>query len=174
MKIPRQRKRIVAWLLAVIVVVGVVSPPGYRHTHVGGDARHDHQSQIEHQQSLADLERHGHHHATHHTASLTGHVVHTHAAILWIGITLSVPANSDSEPSKSDRDDLPVLVRIADACLPTAGDRSSTSSFTAAESPVLTTAAVPSSSSTKYAQPTVASVLLCDTARHERSGVLCI
>ena len=171
---PQRRKRLLAWLLAVLVIGGSISPPTYRHAHAAGDVGHDHPSQIGHQQSAADLERNGHrhphHHAAHQAGAATGRVAHVHMSVLWIELTLPTPDDNNSDRSKPERDDLPRVVQVIAEYVPTTGDRSNTSSYAAGNPPTLSAVVLPSAS-LRHAKPTAASVLLCDLARHERSGV---
>lgn len=90
-----------------------------------------------------------------------------------LGFDFTLPASDDSDPNSSDsqRDDVPVIVRMMDECVPNVGHGSMTT-HSAPKLDILSAIAVSTVHSRNYAQPMDPSVLLCDAARHERSGVL--
>ncbi len=172
---PKRLKRGIAWLLAVLVIGGSISPPAYRHAHAGGDVAHNHRSQNGQKQ----VDSHGngchcdcHHHAAHHGHASEAPTAHVHVGLPWIELTLPTSDDSDSDPSRSDRDDLPVIVRVIDDYVPNSDGGGDASTHAVTKSPIRSHVVVSSTPSLKHAQPTAPSVLLCDTARHERSGVL--
>jgi len=161
-----------AWLLAVLIVCGNMFPPGYAHAHVDGDVNHNHRSQYGLDTAEAHRQHvHPHRHPTRQGDTSEATAAHVHAVVLLFELTIPVPKDDDSAPFQSERHDLPALMRVVDQYLPSTDVGSYASSYWVKTSLAQSIAATASNRSLRYEQPTAASVLLCDTARLERTGV---
>jgi hypothetical protein len=91
--------------------------------------------------------------------------------MLWIELT--IPAPDDSDPNSSDfqGDDLAVILLVIDECVRTADGEGNLATYAAAKTYISSATAISTDVSRRYAKPTAPSILLCDAARHERSGV---
>lgn len=175
---PQTQKRMTTWLLAVLVLGGSISPPAYRHAHAGGDIAHNHHSDSD-QRHLESHSHHGHGHShshphRHQTDDLSAAEAptsHLHLTILGFELTLPTSEHEDDSPD-SERDKMPVIVRVLDECVLAADGADRSLDHEATRSVIVSTAVISSADSHKHTRPTVPSVLLCDAARHERSGVL--
>ncbi len=167
----KQRKRVMTWLLAVMVIGGSISAPAYQHAHSGGDVAHDHQA--ENRRQHCDTSGRGHHrHVTYHSATSEAPAAHVHVAMLWIKLTLPTSDGSDSDPLKPTSDEPVAVMLVLDKYVPTADGSGTRNGRTVTKSQFSSSVTILFAPTREYRQPTVASVLLCDTARLERSGVL--
>lgn len=168
---PKRLKRGIAWLLAVMVLGGSISPPAYRHAHAGGDVAHVHQSQLSQRQPHHHGHSHHghphhHHHATHDT-DITAATAHSHVAIFGIEFTLPSSDEDNSDPSDPRHHDLLCDIHVPRVFTATEEDRLNTS----ATPPILPGGITCSPRWRAQVQWTVPFAFLCDIARHERSGV---
>jgi hypothetical protein len=160
-------------LLAATVVVGGALPPAVRHAHEGGgDISHRHDAFHSHDVPSIDSQRRAptHRHAAVVSTSLADRTSHLH--VTWLGCHLTLP---DSKPPlKGGKDHLtPELVFLRDGremlSAAQAGPRTDRPLIVCAQeaapdvSPFCPAAA-------RSSHPLTTS-LLCDRARHERSGV---
>lgn len=153
------------------MLLSSIVPPGQRHAHAGGDVAHDH-----HQQQAPNHSHDGHHHHHHDHHATDQHglnadaaepaaVAHVHFAWWLFDLTLPVPDESDT-----DDDESVYLVRLIGDCLPTTISSPATHSIDVS-SPLPGNAVAPQSPTCRATTPPPTAVLLCDVARHERSGV---
>jgi hypothetical protein len=153
-------------LLSAAVLLGSIVPPGQRHAHAAGDVPHNHDKQHAHDHSG---DAHHHHTTDQHGLSTPAvkpaAVAHVHFACWLFDLTMPVRDESETE------DNQPLyLVRLIDDCLPTTisgpnthpVDMPSHLQSIAVDRPALARRAT---------APPDTAVLLCDAARHERSGV---
>lgn len=177
-KNPTTPKRMTAWLIAVLVLGGSISPPAYRHAHAGGDIAHDHHFDGVHRH-LETHSHHGHGHSHSHPhrhqadypIAAEAPTSHSHLAILGFELTLPTSEHEDDSPD-SERDKMPVIERVSHECVLTANGEDRSLNEQATSSALGATAFISAVKFPKYVPPTALPVLLCDAARHERSGVL--
>lgn len=175
---PKIQKRMTAWLLAVLVVGGSISPPAYRHAHAGGDIAHDHHFDGDHRH-LETHSHHGHGHSHSHPhrhqaddpIAAEAPTSHMHLAILGVELTLPTSERDDDSPD-SERDNLPVIVQLSHECVLSANGQYRGLNQEATSSAFGSSSFISAVKLQKYVPPTALPVLLCDAARHERSGVL--
>jgi hypothetical protein len=167
-------------LLAAAVLVGTVLPPAIRHAHEGGSDlshRHDgsHGSHGDHKSQAAHTDHAGHLSCDPSFASVRGACADSvqHFHFQWLGLQLMLP--DDGTPSKDHGDRPgPGLVFVP------AGREMTTFAAHANQSGVRTFAPLfqgvlpdepVNSLTTASSSDSVTTTLLCDRARHERSGV---
>ncbi len=167
------KKRGLGWLIAAIVLVGSVTPPGVRHSHADGERPHDHSHRHDHHGHVHHWHGHTHsHHFSDHQDSSEPASAHVHFWVFgWIVTIPSSSAPGDSEGDDSDCTKLIYLVQtdqanrqhnqVWDKCL-----LDSQTAVTEYDAARLQTLPVRS--------PPVKTPPLCDSARFERSGVLLI
>jgi hypothetical protein len=177
-------------ILCLIVGAGGATP-AYRHTHVGGDSAHTHKVDRSHHASepVGDghchHHGHGHSHAHHHAHS---HHLKTHPAdeddprnsgasqinhvhICWFGIEFTVPEPA-SAPGESQEPEISLLVMPISSPILIGSDSGRTAAWGAMHSAVMPNALCASRCLTnRFSVKTCLANPLCDTARHERSGV---
>ncbi len=150
--------------LTVVMLLGSLAPPGTCHRHADGDVVHSH--------------RHGHHdhgrgdHGSDYHQTSTERVAraaepHLHLAFAVFNVTL--PVREDDSESTSHKSD-PALypMRLVDDCVPRVDG------FTVLghlDAPSLRATVATKDRMRRPAAQPAASIPLCDTARHERSGV---
>lgn len=169
-------------LLALSVLTGSVAPPAYAHVHPGGHRPHDHRSQA------GEVRDHGHahhhHNGEHHhhhqaparsdeqpSADLHGAERHWHVSLFFFDLTLPTLPASDGDNDSSDK--APAVARLVDHSR-TLLTEIATGSWMNGLSPAVagpTSDLVTDRPALRRPQPPVR-ILLCDTARRERSGVL--
>lgn len=168
----RESKRTLAWLLSALVVVGSGSQPGYCHSHAGGEVEHHHvqASEPRHVNSHDHGHSHAHYHGNQDHSKLSPTSPHQHVTLLGFSWTLPIE-NSGSEPQNSDRHNLTCVCSLNQTCI-------CLTSSDSAGSRVLVdnwTSTIDCGKSCRRliepSQQRPAFLLLCDTARHERSGV---
>lgn len=173
-------------LLIAVMAIPAVSPPALRHSHVDGDKSHSH--------GAASAERHTHgprhsHSPRHRHSADAAKTKHTHddrvshspqspvehLHVFWFGFQFSLPLSAP-EQSGSPRTTASTeqwVPLISEVTLPDAsqvGSRIPERNFL---TPTELTPRLPARTEVRpRQQPAV--VLLCDTARRERSGVLVI
>lgn len=155
-------------LLATAVVVGAISPPGYRHVHAGGSVGHDHRSESP---IAVSHDNHGHAQPHQHGGVSETHVVHSHFAILWIDVSLPAPDDGDSEPSEPESGELPSLVRVINECVPMTDSIHLGLGAPADLQTIVCADFGLAGRTTELSVRSANRVFLCDAARHERSGV---
>lgn len=152
--------------LAAILAVTSLSPMGLQHSHHGGGVQHAaHVFLTDRHQHAGHA--HAHHDLEHDSELLPGATAHTHAWLLGFEITLPPGSGSDDE---DDSDDV-VLIRIERQS--TAPDNGWIDHWPAIfpAGHVLPADTDPDAYVPEHVITPVVSVRLCDTARHERSGV---
>jgi hypothetical protein len=162
--IVRQTLRV--WLshvLAITVLAAAVAPPSFQHAHVDGDAPHDH----EHGHSHVRIHDQGHRHQESVTAA---QIAHVHWSFLMFDLTWPAPLEDPSQPVGGSDSEAPFVagrpVKSAIADVRDASPRwdlANQAALVPIECPAAKVAGKP---------PDLPSSgnLLCDTARHERSG----
>lgn len=171
MTIFKKRKRVIACLLAVAVVGGSISAPAYQHAHSEGNVAHNHQT--ENRRQHANTHAHGgHRHVAHHSVVSEAPARHAHVSLFGIELSIPKPDGDNSDPPQPTHDEPTFVVLAVGNCLPTAGCGDIRHGRAVTKAQFLSNIAVLSVPTRKYSQPTAASILLCDTARFERSGVM--
>lgn len=174
-----------ASFLALSVFTGSVVPPVYAHSHAGGSAHHDHQTaqyqtRHSHPHSHANHHHHGHGHHHHHPPAandgrspeqLTDTALHWHVTLFFFDFTLPGLPGSDSG-SDDDGKQPSAIARLVDLyhVMPTDTEPDR---WTALESSACLAADVVAARGVEPTRhpPDCDSILLCDIARRERSGV---
>lgn len=181
-------RNLVTVLLIVVMAMPALSSPALRHSHADGDRSHDHRV-VHHGHSHGPNHSHSsrHHHRHHHTDAKTakhshdGDEAHSamppveHYHVFWFGfatsLPLSAPERSDSPRAISKMNQWVPLV--SEFRLPDAAQDGSSLVAVDHCTPTGLTPRLPNRSEAHPPQ-TSAMVLLCDTARRERSGVLVV
>jgi hypothetical protein len=171
MRLENLRSLIVAWLSAAVIVAGLV-PPAVRHTHPGGadpfhrhpaGLAHDHHSNDEHAEEACDDA---------HPAPILDEAAHLHFA--WLGVGLTLPDRPTGGQARSDTLlAWASLVQLADEQAgPTVHRGSNLAHAVAGIGPAFFLPATSDPCLAICAGPTPGMpALLCDRARHARSGV---
>ena len=172
-------RKLVTLLLIVVMAMPAVSSPALRHSHADGDKSHQH--------GVASAERHGHSH-THGHANATkakhshdDRVSHSaqspveHLHVFWFGFETSMPPSapdhSDAQrPIASMEQWVPL---ISEVILSDTAQDGLTMLVVDLFTPTGLTPRLPARSEVRPPHES-AVAWLCDTARHERSGVLVI
>ena len=172
-------RNLVTLLLIVVMAMPAVSSPALRHSHADGDKSHRH--------GVETVERHGHSH-THDPAnaakakhshgervsdSAQSPVEHLH--VFWFGFQTSMPlsAPDQSESPRPIANAEQWVPLISEISLPDAAQDGSTMLAVDLFTPTGLTPRLPARSEVRPPHES-AVAWLCDTARHERSGVLVI
>lgn len=183
-------RNLVTVLLIVVMAMPALSPPALRHSHAAGDRPHDHRvAQRGHSHSHGPTHSHSsrHHHRHHRTDVTTAKHSHDageahsatppveHYHVFWFGFTTSLPLpapeHSDSPGAMPKKDQwVPLAPEIR---LPDATQDGSTLVAVDLCTPTCLTPRLPDRSEA-HPPRRCAIVLLCDTARRERSGVLVV
>jgi hypothetical protein len=169
----RKLHRTLAWLLTLVLLVGSGSPLGYRHAHADGDVEHVHNESIQQTQTGCHSHHHGHshRHVKHDSSTLTNSTSHEHVSLFGFNLVLPVDDETDSGSSNSGRNDLLCVVRLVDAHVNKAeADFGPTVDFAWNRSSIVREGSW-CDQQQKCAHQTYPFWLLCDIARHERSGV---
>ncbi|MBX9789054.1 MAG: hypothetical protein K2Y37_09085 [Pirellulales bacterium] len=157
------RYRTLRWLLSALLAATTTMPPGLCHAHARGDVPH------RHDRVSAD-HRHSHRHTHAHPRDVAPPRAHVHLS--WLGFEFTLPASHEPHDGSSAGDrQAPCFVRPSDE---TAADIRSLAGSTliAMVAPVtFFLPAVVERPITARAPLPAYGTLLCDTARHERSGV---
>jgi len=162
-------------LLSAFLVAAGIAPPGVRHVHPlpGGVAEHDHDHAPGHCHSgTADHPHEGHREHQHTPAAVElGDLWHLHFAML--GIELTLPDTTPVEENRNGESDFElILLRPSeDPLLTLVTCHESTAKLAASAAMLQAVDATPCQTVTALPSP-VQSAPLCDSARHERSGVL--
>lgn len=177
----RLPKASLSLLLAATVLAAGIVPPAVEHGHEGGSDlshRHDSRLTVHHEQSgqIAEGADVGHAHPRGHVATLTGTIIverSTHLHVSCLGFRLTLP---DSEaPDNHSHHHAPchmAYVRAGrDLTSPSQSGYGINGALTLSFQPVLPDIAAISRDFRCSFHP-VATSVLCDRARHERSGVL--
>ena len=155
-------------LLSLTLLVNGLAMPAFQHAHDGGDKPHDHEASVEHSHSHDhDCAEHHHHHGTRDPRLLTNSVAHVHVSCF--GFEFSLPLQDESEHSDLSNSGSIAFVKPHDECL----------QAPPAVNAILYTLLMPHVIQSSGILPIVGhfsfrpadSIPLCDTARHERSGV---
>lgn len=183
-------RKLVTLLLIALMTMPVMSSPVLRHRHADGDTPHRHHvAKAEHREE-SHARGHKHSHSSRHShrvdalAAKDSHDVHAavlakssveHFHVFWLGfqgfLPLPTSDQSDSPRPMANADQWVPL--IPEVNLPSA-DRAASNLLTPDDFlPTELTPRLPARSVPRPPQPSAA-LLLCDTARHERSGVLVI
>jgi hypothetical protein len=129
-------------LIAALLIAGV---PAWKHAHPGGDRPHGHDHKHEHEHEAAGEP-------------------HCHLHVVLFGVEFTLPADPDDDESEEGRPTYlvaaPATVSLAQASLPAVACAMSLD----APQPVRIVLS--------FHPKTASATPLCDTARHERSGVL--
>lgn len=173
---PKTPKRVTGWLLAVLVLGGSISPPTYRHAHAGGDVAHNHLCEQDQQHHTTHIHcghghSHPHRHETHHSSAAKPPTSHAHVTVLGFELTLPISEHDDGS-SDPDRDELPVIARALHAYVPIVNGKGVRLNHQETRAAIASAAIISAVTSQRHMRPTALSVLLCDAARHERTGVL--
>lgn len=159
-------RRVLIVLLIANLASGALSAPAWRHSH----AISEHSPT--HGQADGDSHGHRHGHSHHHDTSAVqtmGEPTVEHLHVMWFGIPLTLPASPDDS---SDRPStlgewVPLLSEMLPPQIVVASDVLGLDLFDAT---VLAIAIETPPRAEPFGPPKV--LLLCDTARRERSGVL--
>lgn len=177
-------QRRVSLLLTVMLLPTSVAPPGVRHIHADGDRPHSHDLIAEHDYAhgcpdhhAAECGRRRHVHRDHvGSAALDRRIgdllpAVPHAHFWWFGLNTSLPVSSiPQDNSQGGNSSAPVVVRPFGDQVSIIQPRAELAIFlpfdraTKAFAPIVCTVA-------RYAVTPVLGAPLCDSARHERSGV---
>jgi len=176
-------------LLLCLAVLISGSQAGFRHAHAGGDAPHTHGSDGDphvsshchnHDNHCHEGSGHGHRHPHQHPgemempaadATIEPVTAHVHVWLLGFQFTLPVPRGSETEDEGSQ----PILISLASGefvqapCLSPKNDCAGNLCLT--PSLLRNEGFLPPELSCRSAESRPSSPPLCDTARHERSGV---
>lgn len=156
-------------LAAAVLSTGVSQSPALRHCHAGGDRPHHHASVLIHGDEEFAPRRCSHDAVE--TAAVIEAVPHVHLAFLGIEITLPMPAEEDDSHSPV-QERAPLLIRV-DGNLPQiAPDGCPFVEMTATALPLAPDHVIGMAYRRgMHSQLWRHLPALCDTARHERSGV---
>ena len=175
-------------LLAASVLLASSGTPGICHAHDDGDRPHVH-----HVTPAQAIKRHRHEHAHHEHAHAGHHVAgdgrhaepddatvgcsqcqrHLHFST-WFGLSITLPSPSDEDESGdgSGRPVTMVIVPSSDVtAVATRGDDSLAAMPLNQDADLVADACAVATAQPDFRSLPVVAALLCDTARHERSGV---
>ena len=178
------RQDLLRWLLSAFLIATTTMPPGVCHAHPQGDVPHRHDRALAGHRHIHG--QHGHSHAHRHD-SLDGGVavdfnrdretrdaapVRAHMHLNWLGFEFTLPASSipdDSDPNRGGSS--PCFVRpLGDAVADIRLQTGTIHLLLDGAVDVLLTAE-PVCLVAPHASKPASGPSLCDTARHERSGV---
>ncbi len=177
-------QRVIRVAVSAGLLTMALTPPAVRHVHADGDRQHRHaQDSTRFTSDLAhahvDPGTHGHRHPHNHVESAPvephysrGSVDHCHIACL--GFEFVLPAPASSAPSQDDRGHMaqelfPVFAANGFACGPQPAPAIAAASSFAPALPSID--GLPAKAALRIFPAGSISNHLCDTARHERSGV---
>ena len=183
----------VRFLLSLTVGSTGFFTPGLKHTHAGGASHHEHHApqvpQADHpcERHASGGYAHSHGHVAHEhehiakssgdgpeqlTASSVGNIADatTHVHVGFFGFCLTLPVSGESQQS-DNKNELPILVRAASGCSPCVPQLSSSVGSFAPTSAGLEMAELAVCIVARFSVVPRSATALCDTARHERSGV---
>jgi hypothetical protein len=184
-------RNLVTVLLCVVMAMPALSPPALRHSHADGETSHRYHVAKSQHRERAHARGHKHSHSSRHhhrvnaavkgshgdDASLLTKSPVEHFHVFWLGfhglLSQSLPTSerSDSKhPLVSATEWVPL---VPETNLPSSVQDQSTFLTADAFLPTELTPLLPAASAPRPPQ-TPAACLLCDTARHERSGVLLV
>jgi hypothetical protein len=175
--------------------------PAYRHAHLGGDAAHTHSVHRSHHASEPSADDHDHHHGHGHShAHHNGHSHHehtdhahhddvgfetdskdqtasdntlpvNHVHLVWLGFEFTFPEPAKEPKESQDAETWQFITQISSPMV-IGSDAHATPVWGAMHSTVVPKplSALPCLDS-RFSVKTCLSNPLCDTARHERSGV---
>jgi hypothetical protein len=178
------RQNLLRWLLSALLIATTTMPPGVCHAHAQGDVPHRHDRAAAGHRHMHGQHIHSH---PHRHDSLDGGVavdfnrdrdardvapVLAHMHLSWLGFEFTLPASSipdDSDPNRGGS--APCFVRplgddVAEIRLQTDANQ-----MTLVGAADVLLAAKPVCLIAPHAFKPAHCTLLCDTARHERSGV---
>ena len=167
-------RNLVTLLLIAVMAMSAVSSPALRHRHADGDKSHQHGvATVEHHShdTEATTAKHSHEDRSNHSAQLP--VEHLHVFCFALQSSLPVPAPERSESPRSSASTEQWVPLISEVTL---SDASQFGSLISAFDLLIPTELPPRLPARPEVRPPHESAvaLLCDTARHERSGVLVI
>jgi hypothetical protein len=190
-QMPLSGRNLVTVLLCVVMAMPALSPPALRHSHADGETSHRHHVAKSQHREGSQARGHKHSHSSRHHHRVAAAVRDSHAEdaslltkspvehfhVFWLGFRRFL---SQSLPT-SERSDSPPSLANVNQWVPLVPETNLTSSVQD-ESTLLTadaflpTELTPQLSACSAPRPpqTPAACLLCDTARHERSGVLVV
>lgn len=172
----------VGLLLSAVLLAGAVISPGFRHSHLGGDSSHTHDrvSDSHTQHAHAHYHDHQHHHCPHSHQDVGAtfarkhgatSVPHIHVTFLLFDLTLPVPPGEHSDQDTDQPGELVYVLRpVTDGFHVGNVD----TDYQLQGAPLLNSIYRPAPVAKpprKHSFPPGGAILLCDTARHERSGV---
>ncbi len=151
-----------------MLLAGLV-PPGYRHAHADGQVAHRHAGHG-HDRTGGHHDQSPDHHPSHDVRLSAGAVAHDHLVFLYFDMALPASDGGGSDPNTDLANDSLYVVRLTGDCLPRADTARDTSiiDVSASEGALAEATCTLGKRGTR---PRPNAVLLCDTARHERSGV---
>jgi hypothetical protein len=154
------------WTLATSLLLANGASPALRHTHAGGGVPHTHEAE-----SPAD-HGHAHPHSHPHVFPLTDGCSHVHFSLFGIEF-MSLPRPADDEDDSDARQPQLALSPLSAGCVPgdLPGPRLSAVAFAIADDEFALTLPVSRHFADGFASLPRIAAPLCDTARHERSGV---
>ena len=185
------RQDALRWLLSALLIATTTMPPGVCHSHAQGDVPHRHDRTSAGHRHIHGVAHHGHarphwHDSLGHDSLRHGAAVdferdrdardaaplRAHMHLSWLGFEFTLPASSipdDSDPNRGGS--TPCFVRplgdaVADIRLQTGANQ-----MTLDGSADVLSTAEPVCLVAPYASKPACGPSLCDTARHERSGV---
>jgi len=169
--------------LSAMVVIMTGAPPGVCHCHAGGDKPHRHDLLVEHDNGHAHdsadhrpTAHHEHHGGANHAAvqchmdNLLPPVVHWHYS--WLGLNNSIPVSVGSpDAGRAQTESTFAVVRLLGDELPHFRPSPSPAVFLALGCGLSLPLVPMAGAITRCAEIPAAAAPLCDSARHERSGV---
>jgi len=154
-------------VLSATLLLASGGAPTLEHSHAGGENQHDHAALAEHSHDHGHDGTHGHENPTA-TTGISNSVCHVHVSLL--GVNFTFPSSPGPNESKSDSGkQTAVIAGVVGASMPpvqvrTAFDFAPLGTRLDYYRPVLPVAP-------RFSCIPAISAPLCDTARHERSGV---
>ena len=157
------RYKTLRWLLSALLAAATTMPPGLCHAHARGDVPHRHDR-------LSADHRHSHRHAHAHPRDVAPPRSHVHLS--WLGFEFTLPASHEPHKGRSPGDKLaPCFVRPSDETAADIRSHDGPHSIAPVESATFFSTADVERPIVARAPLPAYGKLLCDTARHERSGV---
>jgi hypothetical protein len=156
----------VSLALSAVLLAGSLVMPGYRHSHAGGDLAHHHDrpGHVVHEHG-------GHvHHHSHSISCEPGHVPHVHRSFLIFDFTSPVPDGDDCDSNGNDASEIVYVTQPKVDAVQSARE-SFPARCSVMPTPLFPIVVVQATQIRGDSDPPVAATFLCDSARHERSGV---
>jgi hypothetical protein len=171
---------LVTHLLIAAVMSGSLVSPAVWHAHVDGNLPHSHEADVASHDARHEHHRHGHGTPHDHESSdrverkLSDCAAHCHVALLWFDFTL--PHEGEPSEPQNPFGERPVIVKpiIPDAVTNSIGTLTTWKYLTGAPAVFAELSDAANSPVQQALYRPVDRILLCDSARCERSGVLLI